>query len=238
MPYVPDSNRQLAERVSAREGYDRWAEVYDGEGNPLIALEEPRCAELLGDVAGLDVIDIGCGTGRHAVRLARAGARVTAVDFASGMVDQARHKPGWDAVRFVHHDLARPLPLPDSSFDRVLCALVLDHIQDLDGLFREFARLCRSGGAVVISSMHPAMMLRGLQAHFTDPTTGRDVWPESTPNEMSDYVMAAVHAGLHIEHMREYAVDEQLAASNARAAKYRGWPMLLMMKLRPSRSRA
>ena len=103
------------ERVPTREGYDRWAEIYDAEDNPLIALEEPCVTALLGDVEGLDVADLGCGTGRHAVRLARAGARVTAIDFADRMVARARGKPGAEQVRFIVHDLARPLPLADAA---------------------------------------------------------------------------------------------------------------------------
>src|SRR5213075_671083 len=65
--------------LPTREGYDRWAEIYDGDGNPLIALEEPEVDQLLGDVAGLDLVDVGCGTGRHALRLAARGANVTGV---------------------------------------------------------------------------------------------------------------------------------------------------------------
>src|SRR6516225_8755420 len=92
------------ERLPAREGYDRWAAIYDDEDNPLIALEEPLVRGLLGDTRGLDVADLGCGTGRHAVPLAQAGARVTALDFADAMVARARGKPGWERVRFVAHD--------------------------------------------------------------------------------------------------------------------------------------
>src|SRR5438552_1792105 len=61
--------------LAAKPGYDRWAAVYDGEGNPLVALEEARVATMVGDARGLRVVDVGCGTGRHAVQLAAAGAR-------------------------------------------------------------------------------------------------------------------------------------------------------------------
>lgn len=226
------------EHVSARDGYDRWAAVYDGEGNPLVEIEEPLVDELRGDVGGLDVCDLGCGTGRHAARLAVAGARVTALDFSDGMVARAAGKPGWERVRFIQHDLTRPLPLPDAAFDRVVSGLVVDHIPDLAAFFRECGRICRPEGFIVISTVHPAMLLRGVLAHFTDPATGRDVYPESRPHQISDYVMAAVRAGLTVEHLSEHAVDEALAARNLRAAKFLHWPLLMMMRIGPPRGLA
>lgn len=129
--------------LSTKEGYDRWAEFYDGDGNPLVALEEPWMETLLGNVSGLKVADIGCGTGRHSLRLAAAGAIVQAVDFSEGMLARARAKTGTLSIVFRSHDLATPLPFDDGTFDRVVCGLVIDHIENLDGLFREMHRVCR-----------------------------------------------------------------------------------------------
>src|SRR5438552_14793248 len=98
------------EIVPTQAGYDRWAEFYDSEDNPLVFLEEQHIGALAGNVAGLNVADIGCGTGRHALRLAAAGAQVTAVDFSEAMLQRACSKPGAAAVGFVQHDLAKPLP--------------------------------------------------------------------------------------------------------------------------------
>jgi ubiquinone/menaquinone biosynthesis C-methylase UbiE len=214
------------------EGYDRWSEIYDSEGNPLIFLEEPQVQALLQDVRGLAIADVGCGTGRHAVRLAQAGARVTALDFSSGMLDKARAKPGAGSVTFVQHDLGKKLPLADEAFDRVLCCLVLDHIADLEALFGELRRICKRDGYIVISVMHPAMMLRGVEARFRDPSTGQEIRPRSVANSISDYVMAAVASALSIEDMSEHAVSAELVKTVPRAERYLGWPMLLMMKLR------
>jgi len=223
-----------ADVVPTDIGYNRWAEVYDAEDNPLVSLEETKIKPLIGDVAGLAVADIGCGTGRHAIHLAAAGARVTALDFSEGMLERARVKPGAEAVRFIRHDLTQRFPLEGGSFDRVICCLVLDHIADLKGFFGELSRICKPTGFIVISVMHPAMMLRGVQARFIEPVSGRRIYPQSQPNQISDYVMAAVHAGLHLERVSEHAVDSQLAASSPRAAKYLGWPLLLLIRLKPT----
>ncbi len=235
---APDSNPLMRspsrafEDVSTREGYERWARVYDGEVNPLVLVEAPLVAEMLGDVAGLRMADLGCGTGRHALRLAAAGAEVTALDFGGGMMELARAKSGAERVRWIEHDLNQPLPLEAAAFDRVLCCLVLDHIAEPAKLLRECRRVCRRDGWALVSTVHPAMLLRGVRAHFTDPATGLDVAPQSYPHQVSDYVMAAQAAGWRIAHMSEHAVDARIAAAYPRAAKFEGWPILLLMRLR------
>jgi malonyl-CoA O-methyltransferase len=218
------------EVLSTRDGYARWAEVYDTEDNPLVRLEGRYLPALLGDVSGLTVADVGCGTGRHALRLAAAGAGVTAVDFTEAMLERARAKPGAEAVHFLCHDLAEPLPLETGAFDRVLCCLVVDHIAGLESLFREFRRLCRPDGFIVVSTVHPAMLLLGVQARFIDPASGRRVSPRSYRHQVADYIMAAVRAGLMIDHLGEHAVDAALAAQSVRARKYLGWPLLFLMR--------
>jgi malonyl-CoA O-methyltransferase len=219
--------------LPAAAGYDRWAEVYESDENPLLTLEEPEVARLLGPVEGLELLDLGCGTGRHALRLAAEGARVTAVDFSQGMLDKARVKAGADRVTFLQHDLALVLPFDDGAFDRVISCLVLEHIVDLHGLFSEMRRVCRPSGHLVVTAMHPAMMLLGRQACFRDPQTGEKVFPRSHPNQLSDFVMAALQSGLELDHLGEHAVDEALAASHPRAEKYLGWLMLFTMRARP-----
>jgi malonyl-CoA O-methyltransferase len=224
--------QQRSELASVRKGYDRWALVYDHDANPLPALEEPLVKEAVGDVRGLAVLDLGCGTGRHTVWLAAAGATVTAVDFSEGMLAEARRKAEGMNVRFVAHDLHDQLPFPSNSFDLVVSGLVLEHLGDLAGLFSESHRVLRSGGRAVVSAMHPAMFLRGSQARFTDPASGEVVQPGSLPHQLGEFVMAAVGSGFQLESIGEHAPDELFAARYPRAEKYVGWPMLVVMQMR------
>jgi ubiquinone/menaquinone biosynthesis C-methylase UbiE len=217
--------------LSTREGYDRWSSIYDCDGNPLIALEEPLVEQLLGEIQGLAAIDLGCGTGRHAIRLARAGATVQAVDFSDQMLARAREKAGGLNIAFHQLDLTQRLPFADGTFDRVVCGLVLDHMKALGPFFRELHRLCKPGGRVVVSVMHPALMLRGVQARFWDPESGREVRPESHPNQICDYIMAAAGARFHFDHVSEHAVDQALADQFPRGQRYVGWPILFLMCL-------
>ena len=215
-----------------RDGYDRWSEIYDHDANPLIALEEPVVREALGPVAGLTVLDLGCGTGRHALWLAAAGASVTAVDFSEGMMAKAREKPGAERVRFLVHDLHERLPFPDGGFDRVVSGLVIEHLRDMGAFFAEARRVLRPGGRAVVSGMHPAMSLRDVRARFHEPATGATVEPGSIEHTIGDCVMAAVRAGFVLEGIDERVADAALAARLPRALRYVGWPMLVVLTLR------
>lgn len=215
-----------------RDGYDRWAAIYDHDGNPLQALEGPAVRFAVGDPSGLDALDLGCGTGRHALWLAEAGARVTAVDFSEGMLAEARRKAKAFTIQFLTHDLHQPLMFPDKSFDLVVSGLVLEHLRDLEMFFRETHRVLRPRGRAVISAMHPAMFLRGTQAQFTDPASGELVRPGSIPHSVAEFVMAAVRAGFELDGVDELAPDAALAERVPRAVKYVGWPMLVVLILR------
>ena len=83
----------------------------------------------------------------------------------------------------------------------------------------------------MVSSMHPAMFLRGSQAAFTDPASGEKVRPGSHRHTIGDFVMAAVRAGFSLAGIDEQAPDADFAARYSRAAKYVGWPMLLVLRL-------
>jgi ubiquinone/menaquinone biosynthesis C-methylase UbiE len=215
-----------------RAGYDRWAAVYDHDANPLPAFEEPFVRAACGDVRGVRVLDLGCGTGRHSAWLAAAGARVTAVDFSDGMLAEARRKLGAaSGVTFVRHDLHQPLPFRSGGFDVVVSGLVLEHLRDSGAFLREACRVLRPGGRAIISAMHPAMFLRGSFARFTDPASGEKVAPGSLPHSVGAFVIAALHAGFSVDDIVEAAPDERFAEAYPRAAKHVGWPMLFVMAL-------
>ena len=222
----------MADFLSAvRQGYDQWAGSYDHDGNPLQGLEEPLVRAAVGDVLGLKVLDLGCGTARHSVWLASVGATVTGVDFSEGMLAEARKKSEAKGIRFILHDLHDPLPF-SSEFDLIVSGLVLEHLRKLDGFFREAHRVLKPGGRALMSAMHPAMFLRGTQARFTDPATGELVKPGSIPHSIAAFVMSAVKAGFLLNDVTEHSPDAEFAARYPRAAKYLGWPMLVVLDLK------
>lgn len=148
-----------AEEPIARRAYAGFAERYDAAAptKPHNALcERPATLALLGEVAGLWVLDAGCGSGICSEIMAQRGATVHGVDVTPEMLDLARRRCAGLAVELTLGDLTKPLHwLSDRSFDRVLCALALDYVEPLDRVFREFHRVTRPGGALVFSMSHP-----------------------------------------------------------------------------------
>lgn len=219
--------------VPTNAGYDRWAAVYDTDGNPLTALEGTVFRRWLGGarLRGARVLDLGCGTGRHALELARRGSRVTGADPSPGMLAAARAKAGAERVEWVRLGKGR-LPFAAGRFDALVSGLVLEHVPDLRRFFREARRVCRPGAPLFVSAMHPAMLLKGSRAAFRDPRTGVKTLPRGYDHGIADFLNAALSAGLALEGMEERAADAALARRLERARRHLGWPLLAVFFLR------
>ncbi len=149
------------------------------------ALEQRLLFALLGDLAGLSVLDLGCGDGRLALALARRGAAVLGADAAPSRLAQAAEAARREglAVRFLAAD-ATALPLAQACCDRVVMVATLCFVAEPLPVFAEIARVLRPGGRLVLGELGPASLwtlhrrLRGLcgdplwqSAHFRSNAT-------------------------------------------------------------------
>ena len=192
--------------TDVREGYAAWSATYDLPGNPLVSVEEPVVHAMIDTIAPGRALDAACGTGRHTKYLAGKGFDTTGIDCSPEMLELARAKvPG---ARLELADLTA-IPFATGSFDLVLCALALDHTDDLRTPIAELARVVRPGGCVIVSTLHP---IGGSQlgggAFYRDADGGRGMirGPAQT---VSDYIMAAVDAGLEIRECVEPVWSER-----------------------------
>ena len=93
------------------------------------------------------VLDVAAGTGASSIEFVRAGADVVAVDFSEGMLEEGRRRH--PEIDFRQAD-AMNLPFEDNSFDAVTTTFGLRNIQDFDRALREFYRVLRPGGHLVV----------------------------------------------------------------------------------------
>jgi SAM-dependent methyltransferase len=119
--------------------------------------EDRRVARLeraLGrSIAGLDVLNAGCGTGGFDEAAARAGARVWGMDLDADAVTIARGRAGGDRVV---RAAAEALPFRDGAFDLVYCYSTIEHVGDAGRALAEMARVLRPGGALYLHTPSPA----------------------------------------------------------------------------------
>jgi ubiquinone/menaquinone biosynthesis C-methylase UbiE len=219
--------------LHARQGYDRWASLYDSNRNPLTALDDIAFREcFVFPIRDKRIIDLGCGTGRVTRKLTALGAQVTAVDFSEGMMERARQKQGMERVKFIAHDLTKRLPFANGTFALATSCLTIEHIRDKGKFFSEVRRILKPKGIAYISEMHPAMSLLGNQANFTDPASGHEVRPRSHVCGIAELVNAMLAAKFSLVSLREYPGRKGLLRRYPKIGRYIGWPMLLVMVLR------
>ena len=113
---------------------------------------------LCGDVAGVRVLDLGCGGGHNAVAFARRGARVVGVDRSAVMLTHARAlaEAAGQKVELRQSDLAELAFVATASVDLVFCSWTLQYVDDLQRVFRQVHRVLRPDGTIVVSVPHPA----------------------------------------------------------------------------------
>ena len=111
---------------------------------------------LVGDVAGRDVLEFGCGGAQWSISLARRGARCTGLDNSQRQLDHAREAidAAGVTVRLVHAAAEAP-PFADASFDVVFCDHGAMSFTAPEVTIPQVARLLRPGGILAFSVGHP-----------------------------------------------------------------------------------
>ncbi len=139
-----------------------WDELHGDEGNEFHQrLIEPSVMHLLKIQAGEAVLDVGCGNGALARRLAEEGAIVTAFDFSEELIDLARKRSAAVGASVAYRvvdatDEVAMLQLGVRKYDAITCTMTLMDIPTIVPLFEAASHLLREKGRFVFSTMHPA----------------------------------------------------------------------------------
>lgn len=191
------------DRVRANEAlFDAVAERYDAVG--FLAQAARFVAGAAAVQPGEAVLDVMTGTGAVAAEVVGRAGRVVGVDVSAGMLTLARRRvPG---VEFVQGDAAA-LPFPDGAFDVAVCAAGVFFLPDMPGGVREWARVVRPGGRVVVSSFGTGLLgplpglwrarLSGVGLKPGAPPLGRLPTPEALADVLRAAGLTDVRATLH-----------------------------------------
>ncbi|WP_321393078.1 class I SAM-dependent methyltransferase [Emcibacter sp.] len=169
-------------------------------------LEDRVLNEMMGDPAGRDILDVGCGDGTNAIELARRGARITGVDISEKMIEAATAQAARDQPDAHFPDAhfyvatAEALPFSDQQFDIVLAKTILCFVVDPAPVFAEIARVLRPGGCLVIGELGK-WSLWAVQRRFR-AWFGSKLWRRARFRTAPELRSLAENAGLRVIEIR------------------------------------
>ena len=155
------------------------AEFWDskmGEGNDFHKmLIEPTQLKLLNIKAGDKILDIACGNGQFARKMAELGANVTAIDFSDKFIAIAKSKGKYD-IKYQVIDVTNETDLKKlagSNFDSIVCTMALMDMENIDILINHLPKILKRDGIFVFSILHPCFnSAEPILAHERDDLGG------------------------------------------------------------------
>lgn len=195
--------------LTPREAYRLWAPTYAAE-TAISFIEDELASALSPSPGGKRLLDAGCGTGR---RLLGANAAFAAgIDASFEML-----KTGQTACVAVAD--VRNLPFVAEAFDLVWCRLVLGHLQPLQSAYDELARVCVSGGALLVSDFHAAAARAGHTRSFRD-AQGAVHEIEHYIYDCEAHISAAARSGFTLSRMHEGVIGPSVEHFYVRAGRH------------------
>jgi SAM-dependent methyltransferase len=187
--------------------------------NPNDTLEQPIIRELLGKVADLSILDLGCGDARFGRELLDAGAaHYLGIDGSQNMITLAQQTLAGTSAQLIRHSI-EDWSYPATAFDLVVARLVLHYIADLPSLFARVFDTLRPDGRVIFSVEHPvitscdrayppgSMRQDWIVDTYFDTGVRVTTWlggrVEKYHRTIEDYFLMLQGAGFRVEQLRE-----------------------------------
>jgi ubiquinone/menaquinone biosynthesis C-methylase UbiE len=194
--------------VDPEQAYDWWAADYDSQpDNLMLALDEQVFGSLLQEMslAGKQVIDVGCGTGRHWNHLLSGHpASITGYDVSEGMLKKLQEKfPGQHTVKLNDHRLEATA---SASADLLISTLTVAHISNIKETLQEWDRVVKPGGHIIITDYHPNALARGGRRTFKHNT--ETVAITNNVHPVPDVIAMAGQLGWQLLRLEERNIDD------------------------------
>jgi 2-polyprenyl-3-methyl-5-hydroxy-6-metoxy-1,4-benzoquinol methylase len=198
------SNEPARLNDEVREIWNRNADFWDGrmgEGNDFHKLLiEPSQLRLLNLTGAEFVLDVACGNGQFARKMADLKARVLAIDASERMIENARKRSLTYTDQIEYRvidctDMEKLLALGERRFDRAVCTMAMMDMADIEPLVLASGRLLKTGGYFVFSLLHPCFN----SGHSVQVMEQHDIGGELVQEyfvKVARYSQAAITKGL------------------------------------------
>jgi ubiquinone/menaquinone biosynthesis C-methylase UbiE len=187
---------------NVKDAYRAWSDIYDTNMNKTRDLEGIALREVLNELKFDHCLEIGCGTGKNTVWLSEKAKCLLSVDLSEEMLLQAKQKNQGNNVEFLLADINNDWTFTTDSFDLVSFSLVLEHIENLDHVFREAALKLNHGGYLYLGELHPFKQYTGSKARFETEEGIKVV--DCFNHHISDFINSAEKNGLQLKALQEF----------------------------------
>jgi ubiquinone/menaquinone biosynthesis C-methylase UbiE len=188
--------------MNIKEAYQIWSEQYDTNDNKTRDLESVALQATLSNIKFDKVIEFGCGTGKNTVWLEQKAKQLLGVDFSEAMISQAINKSTAPNTKFILADINEPWSFTNEQYDLVTYSLVLEHIEDLDTIFKKACQITTEHAYLYMSELHPFKQYAGSKARFTTEA-GEQIVTCFTHN-ISDFLNAAKKYNFELKLLEEW----------------------------------
>ena len=193
--------------MTIQEAYNSWSAIYDTNQNKTRDLEAVALRHILKDKTFENSLEMGCGTGKNTEFLLQKTKDLIAVDFSEDMLAKAKQKITDKHVQFVRADIQNDWQFEQEIFDLITCSLVLEHIADLNGIFKRAHRVLAENGLFYIGELHPFKQYLGTKAKFE---TSEGVYELTCfTHHISEFYETAAQNGFDCIHINEWFDDNE-----------------------------
>jgi ubiquinone/menaquinone biosynthesis C-methylase UbiE len=219
------------------KAYDLWSAQYDLQpDNLMLELDEQLVRNMLSQIRieGRNVVDVGCGTGRHWQKfLEKKPARLAGYDVSAGMLQVLKQKFPSAEAYLIHEN---KLNEKARSCDVLVSTLTMAHIEEPEEAFAEWDRILKPGADIFITDYHPQTLAKGGKRTFSHK--GKTVAVRNYVHFIEAIV--AMTRQLHWEHisLTELKLDDSMKSwyekQNAMHVfeKFKGTPLIYGLHLK------
>ncbi len=168
-----------------KKSYKDWSKIYDTNENKTRDLDQIITKNILSKITFDSILEIGCGTGKNTIWFSENASSITAVDFSPEMLEIAKNKINSDRVHFKEADITKPWDFNYIPVDLISINLVLEHVENLNFIFKSVSENLKNNGYLFISELHPFKQYLGSQAMYNNKLV------TSFTHQISDYFALA-----------------------------------------------